>query len=450
MADAGLVLRVPPHSIEAEQSVIGALLSDNSAMDAAEAVLRREDFYAQDHACIYGAVLDLVRTGKPADVVTVFERLQGSKGGVGAAVELAYLNDCAQSVPSAANITRYAEIVRERALRRRVIALGDRLAGAAFAPSSGGVGDAELPGVIDSAIQELADIEQGRQEAVPRRLAELMPGWLDELSARAEGKTDAISLGLRGVNRVLAGGLRRGDLMVLGARPSMGKSAFTLGITRAVSTVDAVLMCSLEDSASMLISRHVASTGRTPLEHVRVPQHAPDSMWQAVADAAEELATLPIYVDDRAGLSLQQVVQKAKYVQRKAGGLGLVVVDYLQLMEDEGETRSNELARIVRGLKNMAKRLNCAVMLLSQLSREADKTNAPPRLDHLAESGAIEQAADVIGLLWRESRRNPKPDNQNKAQIEFAKNKNGATDTVQLWFDGRTQRFGDLSDEGAD
>ena len=305
MADAGLVLRVPPHSIEAEQSVIGALLSDNSAMDAAEAVLRREDFYAQDHACIYGAVLDLVRTGKPADVVTVFERLQGSKGGVGAAVELAYLNDCAQSVPSAANITRYAEIVRERALRRRVIALGDRLAGAAFAPSSGGVGDAELPGVIDSAIQELADIAQGRQEAVPRRLAELMPGWLDELSARAEGKTDAISLGLRGVNRVLAGGLRRGDLMVLGARPSMGKSAFTLGITRAVSAVDAVLMCSLEDSASMLISRHVASTGRTPLEHVRVPQHAPDSMWQAVADAAEELATLPIYVDDRAGLSLQ-------------------------------------------------------------------------------------------------------------------------------------------------
>ena len=230
----------------------------------------------------------------------------------------------------------------------------------------------------------------------------------------------------------------------------MGKSALTLGITRAVAAKHPVLVCTMEDSTNMLISRHVASAGRTALEHVRVPQHAPSGMWEAVTEAMGVLGDLPVYVDDRAGLSLQQVVAKAKYVQRKAGGLALVVVDYLQLMEEEGETRSNELANVVRGLKNMAKRLNCAVLLLSQLSREADKTNAPPRLDHLAESGAIEQAADIIGLLWREARRNPKPDNAHRAQIEFAKNKNGAAETVQLFFDGRTQRFGDITVEGDD
>jgi replicative DNA helicase len=233
----------------------------------------------------------------------------------------------------------------------------------------------------------------------------------------------------------------------------MGKSAFTLGVVRAVAQAGLpVLTCSLEDSANMLISRHVASAGRTALEHVRLPQHASESVFAAVSEALELLGTMPVWVDDRPGLSLAEVAAKLAYVKAKSGGdCALLVVDYLQLMDDVGETRSNELANIVRGLKNLAKRMQCCVLLLSQLSREADKTNAPPRLDHLAESGAIEQAADIIGLLYREARRNPKPDNQHRAQVEFAKNKNGATCTVQLYFDGRTQRFEDLAmDEGAD
>jgi replicative DNA helicase len=299
--------------------------------------------------------------------------------------------------------------------------------------------------------QQVGEIAQGRVEAVPRLMGDLLPGWLDELQARADGKIDAIGTGLRGLDRALGGGMRRGELIVLGARPSMGKSALTLGWVRAVAQGGLpVLVCSLEDSASMLISRHVASAGRAPLEQVRLPQHAPETMWLAVSEAVELLGRLPVWLDDRPGLSLAEVASKVAYVRAKSGDCAFVVVDYLQLMEDVGETRSNELAGIVRGLKNLAKRMNCAVLLLSQLSREADKTNAPPRLDHLAESGAIEQAADIIGLLFREARRNPRPDNQNKAQLELAKNKNASTCTVHLYFDGKTQRFEDMAMEGAD
>jgi replicative DNA helicase len=380
--------------------------------------------------------------------VTVFQWLQrqGRADKVGG---LPYLHQLATCVPSAANAGAYAAIVLQCAQRRRLMQIGKDLVARAASRD----GAADIADVLAWLQHQIAALAQGQTEAAPQRLADLLPGWMDELQARADGRIDAITTGLRSVNRALGGGMRRGELIVLGARPSMGKSAFTLGVVRAVAQAGLpVLTCSLEDSANMLISRHVASAGRTALEHVRLPQHASESVFAAVSEALELLGTMPVWVDDRPGLSLAEVAAKLAYVKAKSGGdCALLVVDYLQLMDDVGETRSNELANIVRGLKNLAKRMQCCVLLLSQLSREADKTNAPPRLDHLAESGAIEQAADIIGLLYREARRNPKPDNQHRAQVEFAKNKNGATCTVQLYFDGRTQRFEDLAmDEGAD
>jgi replicative DNA helicase len=338
-------------------------------------------------------------------------------------------------------VKAYAEVVAFNAQRRKVMQLAADVGKlAAREAVSGEVFREELARLLLA----LGDAAEGRVDAVPRLVSELLPDWLDALERKAAGENDATSLGLRGLDRRLGGGARDGDLIVLAARPSMGKSACILGFMRTVAAAGKpVLACSLEDSSGMLISRQVAAIGRVALEHVRVPQHAPDSLWEAVAEATAQLACLPLWVDDSAGLSLQQVVQKANYVKRKAGGLGMVVVDYLQLMEGEGETRSNELGRIVRGLKNMAKRLRCPVVLLSQLNREAEKRNGPPGLENLAESDVIEQAADIILLLWRESRRNPKPDNKHTAQIEVAKNKNGACDTVRLWFDGATQRFED-------
>ncbi len=447
MAD-GLNLELPPHSLEAEQSLIGGVLSDNRAWQAVRARVRPADFYTGDHAEIWRCLAEILERDMPADVVTVFQWLQrqGRADKVGG---LPYLHQLATCVPSAANAGAYAAIVLQCAQRRRLMQIGKDLVARAASRD----GAADIADVLAWLQHQIAELAQGQTEAAPQRLADLLPGWMDELQARADGRIDAITTGLRSVNRALGGGMRRGELIVLGARPSMGKSAFTLGVVRAVAQAGLpVLTCSLEDSANMLISRHVASAGRTALEHVRLPQHASESVFAAVSEALELLGTMPVWVDDRPGLSLAEVAAKLAYVKAKSGGdCALLVVDYLQLMDDVGETRSNELANIVRGLKNLAKRMQCCVLLLSQLSREADKTNAPPRLDHLAESGAIEQAADIIGLLYREARRNPKPDNQHRAQVEFAKNKNGATCTVQLYFDGRTQRFEDLAmDEGAD
>jgi replicative DNA helicase len=443
MADEAASIKLPPHSVEAEQALLGGLMADNRALQRVQGIVRAADFYLRDHADIFGAIVQLVEASHPADVITVFERLQ--QRGRTDAVGLAYLNQLVEGVPSAANAAGYASIVAQASRRRSLMQIGQDL----VAKASGmGAQAVELPLVLAWLQDAVAQVAAGQEAGVPRLMGELLPGWIDDLTARAEGRTDAISTGLRSVDRVLCGGFRRGELVVLGARPSMGKSAWTLGVVRAVAKHHPVLVCSLEDSANMLLSRHVASVGRTPLEHVRMPQHAPQSLWDAVAAAAEELQRLPVWVDDRAGLSLGDVASKVAYVKAKSKGsdCALVVVDYLQLMEDVGETRSNELAGIVRGLKNMAKRMDCAVLLLSQLSREADKLAGPPRLDHLAESGAIEQAADIIGLLWREARRTPKPDNAHRAQVEWAKNKNGATDTVQLWFDGRTQRFADMAE----
>lgn len=194
----------------------------------------------------------------------------------------------------------------------------------------------------------------------------------------------------------------------------------------------------------MLVSRQVAAAGRINLADIRRPDKAPPSLWQGVSEAMDRLMHLKLWIDDSPALHLQDVRTKAQQVKRKAGALGVVMVDYIQLMEGDGETRAQELTNVARGMKRLAKEMHCAVVVMCQLNRKADESSAPPRLDHLAESGGIEQAADIIGLLWREARRNPKPENKHLAQVEFVKNKNGPTNTVRLYFDGSTQRFEDL------
>jgi replicative DNA helicase len=300
-----------------------------------------------------------------------------------------------------------------------------------------------VAGLIDRTALQLLDLQQGAPDEAPTLIGALLPRWLDELNDRADGKTDAIPLGYRDLDRKMAGGARRGELVVIGARPSMGKSAFALRVARTVAGLGPVLKLTMEDSASMLVSRHVAAAGRVNLADIRSPQHAPESMWTGAAEAVDQLKPLKLYVDDRPALELKDVRRKALQVKGREGDLLMILVDYLQLMEGDGESRAQELTKIARGLKRLAKELNCVVLVLSQLSREADKTDSPPRLDHLAESGGIEQAADVIGLLWREARRKPKPGNEHAAQVELVKNKNGATCTVHLEFFGATQQFED-------
>lgn len=438
MAEAAAAQRREvPHSVEAEQWVLGTLLQWPECWDEVSGLVDEPAFWLAQHRVIWRAVHSLVAATKAVDVITVFDEL-ARHGRAQDAGGLPYLQQLVEAVPSPRSVRGTAEVVRRHARTRALQAvLAD-----ACTHLAGAAGPDE---VIDSLMARLLEMQQGLQLSQPQPMQVLLPGWIDQLQERAAGHTDAVPTGLVDVDRVLGGGPRPGELVVIGARPSMGKSALAHTLARNVARVGPVLVCSLEDSAGMLVSRQVAAVGRVNLADIRRPDRAGDAMWAGVTAAVQELGELPIYIDDSAVLRLADVRRKCLQVRQHAGRLCMVMVDYLQLMDGEGETRAYQLAGIARALKRMAKELLVPVVLLSQVSREADKLSGPPRLDHLAESGGIEQAADVIGLLWREARHKETDANRHQAQVEFVKNKNGATDTVRLFFDGATQRFEDAA-----
>lgn len=434
-----LQMRVPPHSTQAEQSLLGSVLMDPSIWQDVATLVDADDFYHPEHRAIWTTLSGLAVAGIAADVVVVFER-----GGH----DLAELNALAMCVASPRAAPQYAAIVRDTAVRRAVIQCALDLAESVWLDVKRAKPTHEL---IDAATVQLLALMNGRQQRQPKVVADLVPVFLERLEDRAQGKIDAVATGLHDVDRLMGGGFRPGELVVLGARPSMGKSALSGTIARnAAMAGRSVLVCSMEDSEDMLVARQVAAAGRVNLADIRSPQRAPESLWHGVSEGVDVLMPLRLFIDDQPALTLADVRRKMAQAQRKAGALHMVVVDYLQLMQGEGDTRAQVLGTIAAGLKAAAKEFGVVVVLLSQLSREADKTEGPPRLEHLKESGGIEEAADIVGLLWREARRKPTADNKHRAQVEFAKHKNGATDTVRLHFDGATQRFGDWAPDGSE
>lgn len=417
----------PPHSDEAEQAVLGAVLLDNSAFDRVHDVVSADDFYHPDHRAIWSTMAARVGANKVADVLTVFDA-----GGH----DLAYLNSLAQGVLSAAHAREYALIVRQMRVLRDLMAIGAGLAEEARRAR----GDA-APALIDSVVTRLLALQQAQAQSEPVLLADLLPGFAERLAERYEGRNPAIGTGLAALDRLTAGGGRPGQLWVVGARPSMGKTALVLHLCRAVGAQRGVLMLTLEDSNESLVERHVASAGRVNLSEVRDPKRAEDSMWTAVTDAMESLRGLRVSLDDQSGITLADVRRKVQQVKRRDPGLALVIVDYLGLMEGEGDNRNQELGRIANGMKRAAKELGVWVVLLSQLNREADKRSGVPQMADLRDSGDIEGAADLIGLLHREFRRKPLEEFKHWAQLHVAKHKSGPTDILNLWFDGETQRF---------
>lgn len=429
-------LRVPPHSVEAEQALLGGLLLDNLSWDRVADLVAPRDFYRFEHREIYAAVVALAGSGKPADVITVHEQLDraGKASDVGG---LAYLNALATSVASARNAREYALIVRQRSRARAVIGICDNAAAQAFG------GGGEVDALIDGAIVKLLALQAGNAHEEPELIGQLLPPFIDELSDRYENKGDALAIatGLHDVDRLTSGGMRAGELWVIGARPSMGKTALTLTMSRNTSANHAVLMLTQEDSAQSMVMRQVAAVGRVNLSNLRAPQLAPQEMWTGVTEAVDALKDLRLYIDDQPGLSLADVRRKVQQVLRRDAGLRVVIVDYLQLMEGQGDNRNITLGLIANGLKKAAKEFCITVVLCSQLNREADKMTGPPQLHHLRDSGDIEGAADVVGLLYRRFRVKPEPSMKHWAQLHVAKHKNGPTDTLNLWFDGETQRF---------
>ena len=448
-------LRVPPHSVEAEQSVLGGLLLDNLAWDRAADLLTESDFYRHEHRLVFSAVASLVQHSKPADVITVFERLQ-SMGQDGDAGGMAYLNALALSVPSAANMRRYAEIVRERAILRKLIAASDEIATAAFNP-----GGRTVPQVLDDAENKILKIgeEGSRQRQGFQSIDKLVLTLLDrvnELHDNGAEDVTGVRTGYFDLDKLTAG-LQKGDLLVLAARPSMGKTAFALNIAEHVAVKEElpVLVFSMEMGASQLALRLVGSLGRINQQHLRTGKLEGDE-WGRLAEAVERLGKSQIFIDETPALSVAELRARARRMARQFGGtMGLICVDYLQLMSGNGgseENRATELGEISRGLKALAKELQCPVMALSQLNRSVEsRTDKRPMMSDLRESGAIEQDADVIMFIYRDEYYTKDACKEpGVAEIIIAKQRNGPVDTIKLTFLKPQTRFENRAPEAGD
>ena len=441
-------LRIPPHSLEAESSVLGGLLLDNNAWDRVGDVLIDSDFYRYEHRLVYAAIGKLINETKPADVITVYEELQrqGKGDEIGG---LAYLNALAQYVPSASNIRRYAEIVRERSILRKLVSASDEIATSAFNPQGRAVDKIldEAEGKIFKIGEEGSRMKQGFQA-----MDSLVVQLLDRVQEMADNPNDVtgVPTGFIDLDRMTAG-LQAGDLVVLAARPSMGKTAFAINIAEHVALNEGlpVAVFSMEMGAAQLAVRIVGSIGRIDQGHLRTGKLT-DEEWPRLTEAIERLRNVSLHIDETPGLTPSELRANARRLARQCGKLGLIVVDYLQLMSgssgSQGENRATELGEISRGLKMLAKELQCPVIALSQLNRSVEqRTDKRPMMSDLRESGAIEQDADIIMFIYRDDYYNKDSKEPNVAEVIIGKQRNGPTGTVKLYFQKSQTRFESLA-----
>ena len=429
-------LRIPPHSIEAESSVLGGLLLDNGAWDRMGDLLVDGDFYRHEHKLIYAAIGTLINASKPADVITVFEQLQnlGKAEEVGG---LGYLNSLAQYVPSASNIRRYAEIVRERSILRKLVSASDEIATNAFNTQGKSVDK-----ILDEAEQKIFNIgeEGSRMKQGFQSMESLVVELLDRVSEMAENPNDitGVRTGFYEFDKMTSG-LQPGDMIVLAARPSMGKTSLAINIAEHVALEEGlpVAVFSMEMGASQLAVRIVGSIGRIDQGHLRTGKLS-DEEWPRLTEAIEKLRTVSLHIDETPGLSTSELRANARRLARQYGRLGLIVVDYLQLMSTSSsgdENRATAVGEISRGLKMLAKELKCPVIALSQLSRGVEsRTDKRPMMSDLRESGAIEQDADIIMFIYRDDYYNKESKEPGVAEVIISKHRNGPTGTVKLAF----------------
>jgi replicative DNA helicase len=440
-------LRVPPHSIEAESSILGGLLLDTSAWDCIGDLLAEADFYRHEHRLIFGAISVLANACKEVDVVTVFTHLQGQNKAETAG-GLVYLNALAQYVPNAANLRRYAEIVRERAILRNLVAVGEEISSAGF--NTQGKPVLQLLGDCEQKLLSIG--EQGKHlKHGFQTMDTLVAQMLDRVQALADNPSDVtgLSTGFHDLDNMTAG-LQAGDLVVLAARPSMGKTALAINIAEHVALNSGlpVAVFSMEMGAAQLALRIAGSIGRIDQGHLRTGRLT-GTEWSALSHATDKLRSMPLHIDETGGLTGGELRGNARRLARQCGGkLGLIVVDYLQLMSGAGEeNRATELGEITRSLKLLAKELGCPVIALSQLNRSVEtRTDKRPQMSDLRESGAIEQDADIIMFIYRDEYYT-KDDCREPgvAEIIIAKQRSGPTGTVRLAFLNHLTRFESLA-----
>ena len=453
-ADAQLdQIKLPPHSVEAEQSVLGGLLLDASALDKIADLVTDDDFYRHEHRLIFRQIVRLSEWAKPVDVITVAEALEiaGELDKVGG---LPYLGSLAQNVPSAANIRRYGEIVRERSIMRKLAEVGADIADSAFNPA--GRDAAELLDEAEGKVFEIAEVgSKGKQGFVP------MPPLLTQVVERIEtlygrdnqSDVTGTATGFTDLDRMTSG-LQPGDLIIVAGRPSMGKTAFSINIAENVALDGKlpVAIFSMEMGATQLAMRMLGSVGKLNQHDLRTGRLQDDD-WGRLTHALGRLNDAPIHIDESAALSALEVRARARRLHRQHNGLGLVVVDYLQLMSSPGnkatENRATEISEISRSLKSLAKELHVPVIALSQLNRSLEqRPNKRPVMSDLRESGAIEQDADLILFIYRDEVYNSDSPDKGKAEIIVGKQRNGPIGKVELAFRGEYTRFDNLASGG--
>ncbi len=437
-------LKLPPHSVEAEQSLIGGLLLDNQAWDRVADLVNETDFYRDDHRRIFRQVAHLIEQGKPADVVTVFEQLDkaGTASQVGG---LAYLAEIANNTPSAANIRRYAEIIRERCILRRLVTVGDEIAASALAPAGRDAKD-----VLDQAEAKIFEIaEAGARQAsgfVPIQpiLGQVVDRIQELYDRDSPSQVTGVPYGLIDVDDMTSG-LQGSDMIVVAGRPGMGKTTFALNVAEnvALNAGLPVAIFSMEMPATQLAMRFIASVGRLDQHRLRTGKLTDDD-WQNLTVALGKLHEAPIYIDETPGLNPTDLRARCRRLYRQCGKLGLIVVDYLQLMTSlkVSDNRAQELSEISRSIKSLAKELNVPIFALSQLNRSLEqRPNKRPVMSDLRESGAIEQDADIIMFIYRDEIYNPDSPDKGTAELIIGKHRNGPTGAVRLTFRGESTRF---------
>lgn len=436
-------LKLPPHSVDAEQAVLGGLMLDNTEWDNIADVLLDKDFYRSEHQIIFRVMTQQSEANHPIDVVTLVESLN-SLNELDNAGGLDYLSELSGNAPGTANIVAYADIIRERATLRRLISVANGIADSSY--NTGGRKAAE---VLDEAEQRVFNIADERpQEEGPVYINPLLSNAverIDELSA-LEGALTGLSSGYKDLD-AMTSGWQKSDLIIVAGRPSMGKTAFAMNLVENAlvnSKNDLpILVFSLEMPAESLIFRMLSSIGKIDQTKLRTGNLS-DSDWPGFNDAVAKLKDKPLFIDDSAALSPMEMRSRARRIKRSHGGIGMVVVDYLQLMQIKGsnENRVGEISEISRSLKLLAREFECPVVALSQLNRGLEqRPNKRPVMSDLRESGAIEQDADVITFIYRDEVYNEDSPDKGIAEVIIGKQRNGPIGTVRLAFQGQFTRF---------
>ena len=445
-------LRIPPHSVEAEQSVLGGLLLDNAAFDKIADRISETDFYRDEHRRIYRQVQRLLERGRPADAVTVAESLDTAGEG-GETGGLAYLGELVANTPSAANIVRYAEIVRDRALLRRLVTAGDEIADSALNP----VGR-DPKQLLDEAEAKVFAIAEGgfRHQTGFLHINPLLTQVVERIQELHDrdnpSEITGIPTGYHDLDNRTSG-LQPGDLLIVAGRPSMGKTSFALNMAEhvAIEVGLPVAVFSMEMGGSQLAMRMLSSVGKLDAHRVRTGR-LNDDEWARLSFALGKMHEAPLYIDETPALNPIDLRARARRLYRQCGKLGLIVIDYLQLMSAAnggGENRATEISEISRSLKGLAKELSVPVIALSQLNRSLEqRPNKRPVMSDLRESGAIEQDADVIMFIYRDEVYHPDTPDKGTAEIIIGKQRNGPIGTVRLAFLGEYTRFENFAAPG--